>query len=81
MNHGTRNGNTPGFRLKGTLNKLNDAKSVDNKSTLMQAIARQLHTRGKDVKVLSEELPHVMSSNLKISWQDAAEMLTQVRGD
>jgi hypothetical protein len=43
-----------------------------------QALARQVLARGKDIAVLSEELPHVMSSKLKISWQEAADMLEQV---
>lgn len=46
---------------------------------LLQALARQVLARGKDIAVLSEELPHVMSSKLKISWQEAADMLDQVR--
>jgi hypothetical protein len=44
----------------------------------LQALARQVLTHGKDIAVLSEELPHVMSSKLKISWQEAADMLEQV---
>lgn len=81
VNHGGRHGNAPGFRLKA-LNKLHDTKSLDNKCTMLQALARQLHQRklkeGKEIKLLSEEVPHVMSNSMKISWQDAADMLTQV---
>jgi hypothetical protein len=44
----------------------------------VQALARQVLARGKDIAVLSEELPHVMSTKLKISWQEAADMLEQV---
>jgi Formin Homology 2 Domain len=35
LNHGSRLGNAPGFRLKG-LNKLHDARSTDGKATLLQ---------------------------------------------
>ncbi|WIA23864.1 hypothetical protein OEZ85_013518 [Tetradesmus obliquus] len=77
LNHGSRLGNAPGFRLKG-LNKLHDSRSTDGKSTMLQALARQVLARGKDIAVLSEELPHVISSKLKISWQEAADMLDQV---
>ncbi|KAF8060333.1 FH6 [Scenedesmus sp. PABB004] len=78
LNHGSRLGNAPGFRLKG-LNKLHDSRSLDGKSTMLQALARQLLERGGDgVAVLAEELPHVASPKLKISWQEAADMLTAV---
>jgi hypothetical protein len=35
LNHGSRLGNAPGFRLKG-LNKLHDSRSTDGKSTMLQ---------------------------------------------
>ncbi|KAF6256854.1 formin homology 2 domain-containing protein [Scenedesmus sp. NREL 46B-D3] len=77
LNHGSRLGNAPGFRLKG-LNKLHDSRSTDGKTTMLQALARQVLARGKGITVLNEELPHVMSTKLKISWQEAADMLEQV---
>eukprot|EP00879_Flechtneria_rotunda_P013653 GHRR01014263.1.p1 GENE.GHRR01014263.1~~GHRR01014263.1.p1 ORF type:complete len:984 (+),score=468.20 GHRR01014263.1:955-3906(+) len=77
LNHGTRLGNAPGFRIKG-LNKMHDSRSMDGKSTMLQVLARQLLTHGEDIGILSEELAHVTSSKLKISWQEAADMLATV---
>jgi hypothetical protein len=45
-----------------------------------QALARQLLSRGKDVKILSDELSNVVSTKLKISWQEAVDQLGQVSG-
>lgn len=49
LNHGSRLGNAPGFRLKG-LNKLHDSRSTDGKSTMLQVIV--CFQSCKDVELL-----------------------------
>ncbi|KIY91783.1 Formin-like protein 18, partial [Monoraphidium neglectum] len=85
LNHGSRLGAAAGFRLK-SLNKLADSRSGDGKSTLLQAVAREVCARlraedgkgeGSEVGLLVDELPHVVSSRLKSSLQEAGEGLGQ----
>jgi hypothetical protein len=85
---GSRLGAAAGFRLK-SLNKLADSRSGDGKSTLLQAVAREVCARlraedgkgeGSEVGLLVDELPHVVSSRLKSSLQEAGEGLGQVGG-
>jgi hypothetical protein len=114
LNHGSRLGAAAGFRLK-SLNKLADSRSGDGKSTLLQAVAKEVVARlrkeadgsggaaaaaranggkgdeGKggdgagsqgafDCPLLVDEVPHVVSSRLKTSLADAAELGEQVGG-
>jgi len=43
-------------------------------------VLQRLSCEGKEAVLLADEVPHVSSSKLKISWQDAADMMTTVRG-
>ncbi|KAI8474711.1 MAG: hypothetical protein J3K34DRAFT_407096 [Monoraphidium minutum] len=83
LNHGSRLGAAAGFRLK-SLNKLADSRSSDGKSTLLQAVAREVCARLRaedkrdDVSLLVDEVPHVVSNRLKSSLADAGEVVGQV---
>ena len=53
-------------------------RSHDGKTTILQEIVKELCAR--DHPVLSEEMDHVVSSQVKVSLQEASDMAGQVEG-
>ncbi|GAX85539.1 hypothetical protein CEUSTIGMA_g12955.t1 [Chlamydomonas eustigma] len=74
LNHGSRLGSAVGFRLKN-LPKLADTKAADGKTTLLQVIAAEVMKDGDEV-LLADEMGGLMDPQLKVSHNEAAELIS-----
>lgn len=62
LNAGSAKGNTYGFKLE-TLLKLNDTRSSDNKTTLLQFIAQHIENKEPETLGYAETLAHVEAAS------------------
>eukprot|EP00192_Tetraselmis_astigmatica_P024447 CAMPEP_0117683308 /NCGR_PEP_ID=MMETSP0804-20121206/20304_1 /TAXON_ID=1074897 /ORGANISM="Tetraselmis astigmatica, Strain CCMP880" /LENGTH=293 /DNA_ID=CAMNT_0005493839 /DNA_START=461 /DNA_END=1339 /DNA_ORIENTATION=- len=77
LNWGTARGQAAGFRLRG-LNKLQDTRSLDGKTSLMSYLASVIFARHPGAPLLCDELPSVMGNGIKIPLADVSEMMEMV---
>ncbi|QDZ24484.1 formin [Chloropicon primus] len=81
MNHSTRLGSALGYRMSA-LSKLKDIRSTDNSnSNLLHYIVKMILKARPDSKSLADEVPHVISKEIKTSLQDVASHLETIESN
>ena len=81
MNHSTRLGSALGYRLN-VLAKLKDVRCTDNSnSNMLQYIVKTILKAKPDSKCLTEEIPHVVSKEIKTPLQDVASQLNTIESN
>lgn len=82
MNHSTRLGSALGYRLN-VLSKLKDCRCTNNSSTknVLHYIVKKILQARPDSKPLDEEVPHVVSKEIKVSLQDVASHLNTIEAN
>ncbi|KAK9832732.1 hypothetical protein WJX81_005524 [Elliptochloris bilobata] len=72
LNHGTRLGRAAGFRLR-SLARLQDTRSADGHTTLLQHVAARTLSLSPPLPLLSDELPTLAVKPLRTSLAEVAE--------